>query len=253
MGDPVRAIWLTFTELFEGGVGCLYNDVRGIPTIAFGNAVFTASEAAALPLMHPGGVPATTAEKVAAWNTVKNDPKAAKLGWTYAAKLTTIRLTREGMGALALAKYDSNDRILRARCPDWDDMPACARMALHSLAWACGANAHFPRLFTAVNARDFDRAAIEIHINEWTPEGTHNAGLVPRNLANETLMLNAARVQAFHLDPSYLNWTSLVGVPEAATLPDLSASVEEYDHTPTSYVDIIEGRPIRPGPPDDAA
>lgn len=233
MSDVVRDGWLVFTEGFEGGVPALYNDVRGIVTIAFGNAVFTPSEAAALPLMHPGGVPATPAEKVAAWNTVHDDPKAAKLGWTYAAKLTTIRLTREGMATLALAKYDSNDRILRTRVPDWDDIPACARMALHSLAWACGAHAHFPRLFGAINARDFDRAAVEIHMNEYTPEGIHNAGLVPRNLANKTLLLNASRVHAFHLDADYINWTSLVGVNEAPTL-------EEFPHTPAVHTECVE-------------
>ena len=259
MTDVVRDKWLFFTEPLEGGVPCLYTDMRqtvehpnGIVTVAFGNALFTPSAAAALPLMHAGGVPATAAEKIAAWQTVHDNPTARVKGWRYAATLTTIRLTREGMAELALAKYDSNDRILRARCPDWDDLPAMAQCALHSLAWACGANAHFPRLFTTVNARDFDRAAIEIHINEWTPEGTHNAGLVPRNLANKTLMLNASRVQAYHLDPDTLNWTSLIGVQDAPTLPDLSASIEEYDRTPTSYVDVIEGRPIK-GPPDDAA
>lgn len=238
MTDVVRERWVEMTEPLEGGVSCLYNDIRGIPTIAYGNAVFTPSEAAALDLRHADGTPATAAEKVAAWHTVKNDPNAARLGWRHAAKLTSLRLTRDGMAAMALAKYDANGRTLRARCPDWDTLPACARMGLHSLAWACGANAHYPRLFEAVNARDFARyekrvidgipvevvvggAAFEIHMNEITPEGLKNTGLVPRNVANKLLMRNAGRVDSFKLDPDYLNWTSLVGVDEAPTQPEL--------------------------------
>lgn len=248
MSDAVRERWLAFTEPLEGGVPCLYTDMRqtvpdpnGIVTIAYGNALFTSGAAAALPLLHPSGVPATAAEKVAAWQLVHDNPHARTRGWRYASTLTTIRLTREGMGALALAKYDSNDRILRARVPDWDDIPACARMALHSLAWACGANAHFPRLFAAVNARDFERAAVEVRMNEWTPEGTHNAGLVPRNIANKILLRNAGKVQAYKLDPDLLNWSTALG-------PD-DAPPETFAHADPTYVDELDGgtRIVRPG------
>lgn len=258
--DVVRETWLALTEPLEGGVSCLYADIRGIPTIAYGNAVFTPSEAAGLDLVRPDGTPASTAEKVALWNQISNDKTAPRAGWTYSAKLSPLRLTRAGMTALALAKYDTNDRILRARCPDWDELPACARMALHSLAWACGANAHFPRLFTAVNARDFARtemrmvdgvptevvvggAALEIHMNERTPEGLHNAGLVLRNVANKLLMRNAARVQAYKLDPQLIEWRVLLGVDDAPTLPELPVVNTDFPppdnaaSSPTEYPD----------------
>lgn len=241
MTDVVRDIWLTFTEPLEGGVPCLYNDVRGKTTIAYGNLCDTPSEAAALPLMHPGGVPATPAEKIAAWHAVHDDPSGAHLGWRHSATLTDLRLTREGMGALAMTRFDSNERILRARLPDWDTYPACARLAFHSLAWACGANCHYPRLFADAQLRDWAACAIEIHINEWTPEGIHNTGVIPRNKRNEILMRNAQRVDAFHLDPDHLNWDAILGVQDADTLPELPKLItdipESFDAAPVVLIE----------------
>jgi GH24 family phage-related lysozyme (muramidase) len=236
--DSVRDAWIGFTEPIEGGVACLYNDVRGLTTIAYGNLCNTPGEAAALPLVHPDGTFATTAEKIAAWRAVHDDPNATHYGWRYAARLTPLRLTREGMSGLALAKLETNDRILLARLPEWESYVACAQMGMHSLAWACGANAHFPRLFQAVTDRDFDRAAVEIYMNEMTPEGVKNAGLVPRNVANKILMRNAARVEAFHLDPDLLDWVHDLSVTDAPTLPALDnpASSPTIHPSPSLYL-----------------
>ncbi len=235
MRQAVRDAWLGFTEPMEGGVPALYLDVRGIPTIAYGSAVFTPSECAALPLMHPGGLVATPAEKIALWHTVHDDARAAHLGWRYAATLSDLRLTREGMGSLALAKLDSNDRILLARLPEWESYPACAQVGMHSLAWACGANAHFPRLFQAVADRDFERAAVEIYMNEMTPEGIRNLGLVPRNHANKVLMRNAQRVESFHLDPDLLDWEHDLSVSDAVTVPSLDNAASSPTIHPSLY------------------
>jgi len=234
--DVVRERWLAFTEPLEGGVPVCYADVRGIPTTAYGNAVFTPAEMYALPWMHPGGIPATQAEKLDAWYQVNGNMVAAKLGWHYAAKLSDLRLTREAMGELALAKFDLNERILRARLADWESYPACARMAFHSLSWACGANAHFPRLFDDARNRDWDACAVEVHMNEYTPEGIHNVGLVPRNVANKLLLRNAQRVQDFKLDPDTLEWGSLLGVSDAVTLPALP-DVPDSRPEPTTPAD----------------
>jgi GH24 family phage-related lysozyme (muramidase) len=221
----VRAVFLRFTEGFEGGLPYLYDDIEGIPTIAYGNAVFTPGAAAALPLMQPGGVPATYAEKVAAWQRVHDDPNAAHLGHLYAKQLTTLRLTREGMQALALAKFDANDAALRRLLPDWEDMPGCAQLAMHSWAWACGAGAYFPHLISALKRGDYDSAVVEIHMDEWTKnakgERINNGGLVPRNVANKILMKNAARVRSFHLDPDVIDWTHDLSVSDEPTQPEL--------------------------------
>ncbi len=232
MRPVVAERWLAFTEPLEGGVLCWYNDIRGLTTIAYGNLCNTPSEAAALPMVHPDGTFATTAEKLAGWQSVHDDPGAARGGWRYAAKLTPLRLTREGMAMLAMRKLEANDRILLARLPEWESYPACAQMALHSLAWACGANAHFPRLFSAVAQRDFAAAAVEVHMNEWTPEGMKNAGLVPRNECNKILLRNAMRIEAYHLDPDLLDWHAVLGVSDDETQPDLTNPASE----PTIHV-----------------
>jgi hypothetical protein len=51
----------------------------------------------------------------------------------------------------------------------------------------------------------------------------HNPGnhLEARNAANKMLMLNAARVQDFHLDPDLVGWDQLIGVTELPTVPEL--------------------------------
>ncbi len=219
MRDVVRDRFLEYTEPLEGGIACCYADIRGKVTVAYGNLVDTPGAVAALPLQHPDGTPATNAEKVALWQLLHSDPGAAKGGWWYAAKLSPLRLTREAMGGLALARLDSNDAILRKRLVTWDELGACAQLAMHSLAWACGAGANFPKLFAAVDAGDFSAASVHIHMNEWTPEGLHNKGLIPRNIANKILMRNAQRVRDFHLDPDYLNWTTDLDVTDSPTQP----------------------------------
>lgn len=252
MRPVVREQFLAFTEPLEGGIPYLYADIRNLITISYGNLVDPLSAALGLPLMHSGGVVATKAEITSAWLAVKGDPNAASRGHTYARGLTTLRLTREGMGELALGVLGRNDGAALARFPDWEDYPACAQLAIHSLFWACGSAARFPKLYSAVQARDWDACSVHIQMREITPEGLVNAGLRARNTANRRLMINASRVQAYRLDPDTLNWTSLIGVQDAPTLPDLSQA-DDYPHTPTTYVDTIVGRRVRPGdPPDDA-
>lgn len=247
MRDVIPARWIEFTEPLEGGVAYPYADIRGLITIAYGNLCDPMSTFLVLPLVHPDGSLATTAEKATAWLAVKGDPRAATKGHLYARGLTTLRLTRQGMTDLALGKLEANDRVLQTRFPDWAEFPACAQMALHSLSWACGAGFHFPRLISACNARDWDAASVHIQMRETTPEGLVNAGLRPRNSRNRILMMNAQRVQGFGLDPDLLEWDAVLGVQDADTQPDISlpssippplpnlgAIVEEFNEPPNA-------------------
>lgn len=243
MRDAVRARWIEFTEPLEGGVPWLYADVRGLITIAFGNLVDPLGSALTLPLMHPGGVRATKNEITVAWLTVKGNALAATHGHLYARSLTTLRLTREGMSDLALAKLEANDAILRGRIDGWEELPACAQMAIHSLAWACGPMFNFPKLIAAVNAGDFDVAVAHITMNETTPEGVFNAGLVARNIHNRVLMRNAARVQAFHLDPDLLNWSHDLSVADASTLHEIPVLNTPLPLVNTPIVDCTASQP----------
>lgn len=232
MRTVVRDSWIDFTDPLEGGVACCYADIRGKVTVAYGNLVDSAGEVAALPLVRADGSLASIAEKIALWNMLHEDPNAAHQGWRYAAKLSPLRLTRDGMTGLAMGRLETNDRILRARLDNWEDLPACAQMAMHSLAWACGANVPYPRLFEDVRRGDFEAAAVEIHMNEWTPEGIHNTGIIPRNVANKLLMKNAAHVVAMHLDPDLLDWKHDLEVSNAPTLP----SIENAASEPTLFI-----------------
>lgn len=261
MRDVVRARWLEYTEPLEGGVPWLYADVRGLITIAYGNLVDPLSVALRLPLMHPGGIVATQAEITADWLRIKGDPNAASKGHLYSRGLTTLRLTREGMSDLALTMLSINDSILRARIPDWEEYNACVQMAIHSLAWACGANFRFPKLMSAVQARDWDACSVHIQMREITPEGIVNAGLRARNAANRMLMLNASKVDTFHLDPDTLSWKTLIGIdgvitePEIASLDDM-VDTPRYGHTDPVYVDnVLPLGTVYPQPrdPDDDA
>ena len=266
MRASVRAIFIVpFTETFEGGVPSLYNDVRGKTTIAFGNLCNTPGEAAALPLIHPGGFPATAAEKIAAWHKVHDDPGGAQAGWRHSAKLTDLRLTRDAMTALAMRRVESNNAELVRRLSDFEDFNACAQLALHSWAWAGGAADPYPHMFAALRERDYALAAVEIFMKEVTPEGIRNTGLIPRNVANRILMKNAARVDAFKLDPDMVEWRVDLTVSEEDTLPSLTNPPSIPPSTRGTVHVAIPGEDV-PGsggvihlvpddepPPDDAA
>ena len=229
--EVIRDAWLRFTEPLEGGVPYLYADIRGLITIAYGNLVDPLSAALSLPFVRPDGSRASATDISAAWLSIKGDPNAARKGHLYARQITSLRLTPDGMRDIALGKLDANDAALRARYAEWDNFPACAQMALHSLAWACGAAYRFPRLDEAVRASDWDVASVHIQMRETTPEGVVNAGLRPRNKANRTLMSNAERVRTYGLDPDTIEWRYLLGARDISAMQDLS-TLGDDDDTP---------------------
>lgn len=231
MRAVVRDRWVEFTEPMEGGTNYPYADILQLITTGYGNMIDPVSMAMTLPWMIDGR-PARADEIAAAWWRVKNDPLCARKGHLYAKTLTNIRLSPEAVQQLVFRKLESNDAVLAARFSNMPDWPACAQMAVHSLAWACGASFHFPKLAAALLAEDYEAAAVHCQINEWN--GTkHNVGLIPRNVANRILFYNAARVQGFHLDPDTLDWTHLIAVTNAPTQPELPPA---EDPTPLPMV-----------------
>ncbi len=232
----VEAQWLAFTEPLEGGVPCLYNDIRGMTTVAYGNLVNAPGAVTGLPFVHPDGRLASFAEITDAWHKVHDDPLCATRGWRYSATLTPLRLTQKGMHDLAMGKLRENEAALCKRFPFWAEMPACAQMAIHSLAWACGPCFHFPRFESAVNVHDYESAALEIHMNEWTrgPKGEviRNNGLIPRNDANKVLMRNAARVETYHLDPDFLDWKTVL---TSSSIPPAKPDPQNEGSQPTIH------------------
>ena len=89
-----------------------------------------------------------------------------------------------------------------------------------SMAWACGPGFVFPQLAAALRAQDFRLACTHCTISE-----AGNPGIVPRNVLNRRLYLNAARVVEWKLDPEELHWPT--DLEDAApTEPELPAAPE---------------------------
>ena len=246
MRSAVRANFVSFTAPLEGVVYWMYADVKNLITTGIGNLIDPVAAALDLPWKRPDGSRATRDEIALAWHTVKDDPRAAPLGHLYAARLTTLRLTPEDVSALVLGKLDANDTALRKRFPEWEQFPADAQLATHSMAWACGPAFRFSKLEAALRARDFLLAAEECHMRT---DG--NPGIVPRNTANRILYRNAALVR----DPEVLYWPR-----DLATDP---VDTDVPEDAPTMPVVEVSGGivhslnlPGLPGfepPPDDAA
>lgn len=214
MRAVVRAAFVPFTARLEGAIAWMYLDVKGLVTIADGNLIDPCGYAMLLPFVHPDGSPATPGEIGNAWLAVKGRPELAQLGDRAAERVTTLRLTPEGIAKVVLAKLDEVDRDLARRFPAYPTWPAAAQLGTLSLAWACGAAFHFPLLEAALRRLDFHLAAVECAMNT-----TGNAGLRPRNENDHQLFLEAATVLELGLDPDVLFWPG----PAVAPVPDAPA------------------------------
>jgi hypothetical protein len=196
MRSIVATRFLDFTETFEGYVEYMYVDVKGLVTIGFGNLIDPISYALALPFVKKpdGTTSATQAEITAEWHKIKD---AAILDYTALADLTTLKLTREAIVDLCRQRLRANEAVLKRtrEFQTFDEWPADAQLALHSMAWAMGPafaeGGQWPRFRAACGQMDFAAAAANCRIDE-----TGNPGVVPRNFANKTLFGNAPFVLA---------------------------------------------------------
>jgi GH24 family phage-related lysozyme (muramidase) len=250
MREVVRDSFYGFTRDLEGACTWPYLDVLGIPTTGYGNAFFSAAAFCAQPWLKPDGSFASRDEMLAEYSGLLNlvgKRNARGVLWTDCGggifqQLTRLRLSLDAVGRLVASELARFDAAMAHRYEDYADWPACAQLAVLSLAWACGASYDFPKMDGHLATGDFAMAATEIEMTKASNPGNN---LTARNKSNETLMLNAARVRDFHLDPDTLNWTSLVGVSEAKTLPDLGAIVEEFNEPPnTASEPTIAPRPL---------
>jgi GH24 family phage-related lysozyme (muramidase) len=202
MKQAVEQVFPAFTEHYEGHVSWPYLDVEGLVTVARGNLIDPVSLALPLP-WNIGGYAVTGAEVEQDWAAVKAQTSWTEIGggnekW---AELTRIRLTDAAIDALTSQKNASNEAQIRARFPNWDDLPADAQLATLSMAWACGAHGvdwEFPKFDAALLAGDLSECAVQCHM-----EDSRNPGLVPRNAANAALFRSAAS----GADPDSVHWT----------------------------------------------
>lgn len=211
MHAAVRAAWVDYNKNLEGVIDGPYADIDNWVTTGMGNKIDPVHDALGLPwYLLPSGRLATNDEIIAAWGAVKHDPKCAKLGWRYALSLpaNNIRLHPDAVDALIDERLSVNDLMLKKKFPQFEEWPADAQLAAHSMVWAMGFGAlvnKFPKCCRALSAMKFAVAASECRMTGGG--GAPATGtLVTRNSLNFTLLHNAAESLIAHEDPGLLVW-----------------------------------------------
>lgn len=206
MRAAVRTAWIAYNDGLEGRLNFPYADVLNLITTGMGNKIDPVEDALKLPwCLIPSWRRATNDEVLKAWAAVKNDPLSAKLGWTHALKIpeNNIRLHEEHIDALIEQTLDAHDALLKKKFPLFEEWPADAQLAVHSMVWALGFGgfvSKFPKCCRALLASDFAGAAKECKMQ---PEA---GSLVVRNRLNFTLLHNAADCVEDEGDPEVLVW-----------------------------------------------
>jgi hypothetical protein len=263
MRPAVRVAFVAFSARFEGVVGWMYQDVKGLVSTGIGNLIDPVDLAMHLPFVRVGdGRSATPQEIAAEWHRIKTLPPdasgrtAAQLGHLYAKGFTTLRLMSDGITAVVLAKLASNETILKGAFQDWEDWPADAQLATLSMSWAVGpafwsphaGRNYWPRLTAALKDRDFRTASVECFMNEER----RNPGIAPRNIANRVLYTNAA-IAMSELDPAQLYYpTDLEASPSSRTVDTIPPEGEPSRRPPVieDFQKVYSPPPLR-GDDDD--
>jgi peptidoglycan hydrolase-like protein with peptidoglycan-binding domain len=200
MHNSVRDYFRDFSAEFEGVVTHMYLDVKSLVTIGIGNrigaegAADPAAPAVALPFFFRGnpGAPAAEQDIRDDFGSVGRHPGLSAAGYV---PFTQLDLGLADIDQLVVAALVGNESTLKTT-PEFsnlDNWPADAQLGLFSLAYATGAGfatgGRFPSFRFACNGQDFSGAAQQSHLDE-----TGNAGLIPRNWADELLFIFASRV-----------------------------------------------------------
>lgn len=208
----------TWTAQYEGTVFEMYTDVLGLVTCGIGNLIDPMGAALGIPwVRRSDGMLATLEEVMCEWRIVK----AGKLAWWPKRPPRPLYLKPTTVEALVQARMTSNEAWFVKRWANWAAWPADAQMGAMSCAWAAGAGWKAPHFDAAVAKLDFRTCAgtpgplantdPSLRGEAWLND-TGNAGLRPRNLANQILFQNAAVVLASGFDPEQLYWpTALDG------------------------------------------
>lgn len=194
MRQATRDYFFEFTAKFEGVVNWMYLDVYGFVTVGVGNLLDTPTAAAELPFVHNSSSSlADTASKQQGWNDVRRRQDLVSVGHLAFAAVCDLRLSDNDIRDLVDRKLTENEASLVAVFPGFALWPADAQLGLLSMVWALGLSkllSLFPRFCAACRSLDFDTAASECRI-----QTARNPGVILRNIANEGLFRNAARVQ----------------------------------------------------------
>jgi hypothetical protein len=216
---------------WEGVADVMYTDSLGLVTTAIGYLIDSNSNktpmanmngygpALVIPWIHKSdGQPATQAEIIQDWQTVKN---AHTQSGTYDLpndkKITQLKIPPLVIQDLTASRMANNEKELLKSLPRFADAPADAQMATHGMAWAMG-GAFIPVYGFKAFADAFNRG-------DWAAAKANSAfkGAAPQRKAGQDKMFdNAAIVAANHLDPDTL-WYP--GSPPTTAVGNLLATV----------------------------
>jgi hypothetical protein len=196
-----------FSVELEGYAPWPYLDILGLLTTGVGNLVNDMASFVSLPWKHADGRLALSDEKATAFKLVKSATNLCRSGGGAFKSLTDLRLDEQVVRNMVRLRMFQNESYLRDHIPGWDDLPADAQFACHSMAWAMGSGfVHkFPKFCAALEDRDFKEASSQCGIAD--AQGT----VIARNFANQQMLL------------------ACIGLP-AENYDDLHADDDVYDH-----------------------
>lgn len=197
MKPSVAAIFPEFSAYHEGPVYSLYSDSIGKVTWGIGELCDPVERAYGKPLRKQDGTIASKAEIEADFASIKANLKEAMAkGHKYAYTITALRSNKQDIIESLQKRLAQNDVALTNRFPEFQEWPADAQLAIHSLSWAAGTGFMFPKLETYLKAQDFLSASKEVVLK---------GGYEKRNADNVALLESAAKAKAGELDPDKIN------------------------------------------------
>jgi hypothetical protein len=230
---------------FEGSAkqfDFMYTDILGLVTTGMGNLIDGNSNktpmadmnaygpALRLPWVHKSdGQPATQAEIIQDWQTVKN---AHTQTGTYDAgkdsKMTQLRLPQDALQNLIADQVTSNEKALLQSFPGFAGFPADGQMVIHGMGWAMGSG--------FVPAYGFKAFADAVNRGDWVAAKANSAFKLEspqRKTAHDKMFDNAAKVVAQKLDPETLWYPMAPG--------DIMAKVVRYPIRAAAFVLALVG------------
>lgn len=158
----VRDSAVARTASFEAFIEYFYLDTVGKVTIGYGRMVPNANAAAGLPLKKNGSDAEEDAKRDE-WTLIKSKPKGRPA--SYYKQFTKLTLLESDAKAMLRDDLEGSAADLKTRFPDLDSYPNDAQDALLDMMFNLGltkfSEANWPKLFSAVEAKDWTTAAAE--------------------------------------------------------------------------------------------
>lgn len=200
--DPtVRAAWDAFNGPLEGpDINTLYDDIKGLPTVATGILVDSITSMQSMAWLRSDGSRATPEEESAEWSRVRAMRPA--LVWSAYRSPTGLHLAPDEIQRIVTARLDADVEELARVFSDFATWPWQAQAATCSMAWALGAgfSSSWPHWTMAALAQHWDECAANCEI-QWS----NNPGVRPRDLAQRSLFLLASGMTP---DDARASWPS---------------------------------------------